>query len=54
MSEGFRRLVEARKYRITMEFQVIRPEFAELFTDEDLAVARKRLLDGGMREDDLP
>lgn len=54
VSEGFRRLAEAQKLDLTMEYQVLKPEFVALFTDEERAVARARLVERGMREDDLP
>jgi hypothetical protein len=54
VSEGFRRLAEARKLNLTMEYQVLQPEFRVLFADEERAVARQRLLDAGMPERDLP
>jgi hypothetical protein len=54
VSEGFRRLAAAGKLELTMEFQVLRPEFAELFRDEERAIARERLLGSGLREQDLP
>jgi hypothetical protein len=52
-SEGFKRLAEARKLSLTMEYQVLRPEFDSLFNGAELAVARQRLLDRGMTERDL-
>jgi hypothetical protein len=54
VSEGFRRLAEARKLDLTMEYQVLTPEFAPLFTDGERDVARTRLLDYGMPESNLP
>lgn len=53
-SEGFKRLAEARKLTLTMEYQVLKPEFATLFNEAELSVARQRLLDRGMAERDLP
>ena len=43
----FRRLAEARKLDLTMEYQVLMPEFAPLFTDAERNTARARLLDHG-------
>ena len=54
ISEGFRRLAEARKLDLTMEFQVLTPEFAQLFSEREREIARERLLGHGMRELDLP
>jgi len=54
VSEGFRRLAAAPKLDVTLEYQVLRPEFRSLFTQEELDVARQRLLDHGLRETDLP
>jgi hypothetical protein len=54
VSEGFRRLAEAKKLRLTMEYQVLMLEFAPLFTDLERHVARTRLLDFGMAKSDLP
>jgi HB1, ASXL, restriction endonuclease HTH domain len=54
ISEGFRRLAEARKLDLTMEFLVLTAEFAQLFSDHEREIARERLLGHGMREVDLP
>ncbi|MBA2381370.1 MAG: hypothetical protein H0V73_04590 [Chloroflexi bacterium] len=54
VSEGFRRLAEANKLMVTMEFQVLRPEFRPLFSDDERATAKRRLLEFGLREEDLP
>lgn len=54
VSEGFRRLAEARKLHLSMEYQVLRPEFAPLFSDAERDKARERLLGNGLREADLP
>lgn len=54
VSEGFRRLAEARKLDLTMEYQVLQPEFAPLFSDDELRVARERLMTHGLPEGDLP
>ncbi len=53
-SEGFKRLAEARKLTLTMEYQVLRPEFATLLVEAELSVARDRLLRFGLLERDLP
>ncbi len=54
VSEGFRRLAEARKLDLTMEYQVVTRDFRGLFTADELEVARRRLLDFGLGESDLP
>lgn len=54
VSEGFRRLAEAGKTDLTMEFLVLTPEFAQLFSERERVIARDRLLRHGTREDDLP
>jgi hypothetical protein len=53
-SEGFRRLAEVGKLNITMEYLVLTPEFAQLFSESERRIAGDRLLRHGMREDDLP
>jgi hypothetical protein len=54
VSEGFLRLAEARKLSVSMEFQVLRLEFKDLFSDQEREIARRRLLDHGFLERDLP
>jgi len=54
VSEGFRRLAEAGKLTITIEYQVLRPEFVPLFTEEERDIARQRLLAHGFSERELP
>jgi hypothetical protein len=54
VSEGFRRLAEARKLDLTMEYQALRPEYAGLFREDEREVARDRLLGAGMPPSDLP
>jgi hypothetical protein len=43
VSEGFTRLWELKRLDLTVEAIALRPEFAPLFTDEQLATARERL-----------
>jgi hypothetical protein len=43
VSEGFKFLCERGRLDLTVEAFVIRPEWKELFTDEELAIARERL-----------
>lgn len=54
VSEGFRRLAEGGKFELTMEYQVLTPVFAPLFTEEERRTARTRLLEHGCTEDRLP
>lgn len=54
VSDGFGRLASAHKLSLSMEFQVLRPEFASLFSQEERETARSRLLDHGLVERDLP
>lgn len=46
-TDGFRRLTEERRLDLTMEALVLRPEFAELFTVPERAVAASRLARAG-------
>jgi hypothetical protein len=43
VSEGFERLWELGHLELTVEAIVLRPEFASLFTERELRVARRRL-----------
>jgi hypothetical protein len=43
VSDGFRKLAAAGKLELTMEYQVLRPEFVELFSEEEQGIARERL-----------
>jgi hypothetical protein len=54
VSSGFLKLHEAGKLELTMEFLVLRKEFTPLFSFEERARARGRLIDHGMRVDRLP
>jgi len=54
VSEGFRRLAEARKLDLTMEYQVMTAEFSQLFSDRERQIARDRLLSHGLGEAQLP
>jgi len=42
-TEGFTALWEARRLDLSVEAQALRPEFASLFSDGELAAARRRL-----------
>jgi hypothetical protein len=53
-SEGFQRLADAAKLDLTMEYQVLRPRFSELFTASETQIARDRLLAAGLSEAQLP
>ena len=44
-SDGFTTLWECERLYLTVEFAVLKKEFASLFTDDERATARKRLLD---------
>ena len=54
VSTGFARLAAAGLLELTVEYLVLRPEFGTLFTAEERAVARRRLVEHGMRRDQLP
>lgn len=54
VSSGFLKLEEADKLELTMEYLVLRGEFTPLFSFEERARARGRLIDHGMRVDRLP
>jgi hypothetical protein len=53
VSDGFTALWEARRLDLTVEFQVLRPEFGPLFDDNELETARRRLIDYGMSSEAL-
>lgn len=42
-STGFQKLADAGRADLSVEAIALRPEFAELFTDEEISVARERL-----------
>jgi len=42
-SEGFTKLWERKRLDLTVEAQVLRPEFEELFTADELDICRRRL-----------
>lgn len=46
-SEGFTRLWECGRLDLTLEAQILRPEFGELVTEEQKAIAAKRLKEYG-------
>lgn len=54
MSAGFERLLDEGRLDLTMEFLVLRPDFGTLFTAQERAQARRRLVENGMRRDQLP
>ena len=43
VSEGFLRLVKARRLDLSVEYFVLKPRYAPLFTQEERKVARDRL-----------
>jgi hypothetical protein len=54
VSSGFLKLEAAGKLELTMEYLVLQAEFTQLFSFEERARARGRLIDHGMRVDRLP
>jgi hypothetical protein len=48
-SEGFTQLWERKRLDLTVEAQVLRPEFATLFTEDELMKCRARLSEYGWR-----
>jgi hypothetical protein len=46
-TEGFQRLTEEGRLDLTMEALVLMPEYAELFSDDELRVAAHRLAEAG-------
>jgi hypothetical protein len=54
VSTGFARLAGARRLDLTVEYLVLRSEFGTLFTAAERGVARRRLVEHGMRRDLLP
>lgn len=47
VSEGFKRLAKEKKLELAMENLILRPEYKELFSEDDRAVARRRLTEYG-------
>ena|SRR5664279_1302358 len=54
LSAGFERLLEEGRLDLTMEYIVLRPEYGTLFTPQERAQARRRLVENGMRREQLP
>jgi hypothetical protein len=54
VSTGFARLADSGKLDLTLEYVVLQPDFAPLFTFEERQIARQRLVDHGMAADRLP
>lgn len=48
-SEGFTRLWEFNRLDLTVEALVLKPKFASLFSDKEMAIARDRLNQYGYR-----
>ena len=48
---GFEKLWEAGRLDLTMEALVLNPKYKPLFTQQELGIARKRLLDHGYKFD---
>ncbi len=54
VSKGFIGLRDAARLDVTVEYLILRPEYAPLFSNAERAVARRRLLDHGLTPDQLP
>ena len=54
VSDGFTALWEAGRPDLTVEYQVLQPQFRSLFTQRELESARQRLLDYGLPESEIP
>ena len=54
VSRGFEQLRDAKKLTDTVEFILLGPEFAPLFSPEERELARRRLLENGLRARQLP
>jgi hypothetical protein len=48
VSEGYSKLFEKGRLDLTLEYVVLQPEWQDLFTSDELAIARKRLKDYGL------
>ena len=46
-SEGFTQLWQRKRLDLTVEAQVLRPDFVDLFTDDERNACRRRLSDYG-------
>lgn len=53
-SDGFTALWEADRLDLTVEYHVLSPEFIHLFTPDQVAIAHERLIQYGMKEQQLP
>ena len=51
-TDGFQRLKEEGRLDLTMEALVLRPEYAELFTDDERRIAAHRLAEAGYQPPD--
>lgn len=49
VSDGFGKLFLYGRLDLTVEAYVVKPEYAELFTPEEIAIAKERLLANGYR-----
>ena len=54
VSKGFAGLRNAGKLHLSMEYLVLRPRYAPLFSDDERSVARDRLLAHGLSASQLP
>ncbi len=53
-SNGFVRLRDAGRLDLTLEYLVLKREYGGLFSAEERGIARRRLVEHGMRRDQLP
>jgi hypothetical protein len=53
-SFGLERLTTCRALQLTVEYHVLKPEYASLFSSEELSTARNRLIAKGFPPDRLP
>ncbi len=53
LSNGFVKLRDARRLDLTIEWLVLRPEFGSLFTMEERAIARRKLVENGVARSEL-
>ena len=48
VSEGFVKLWEMRRLDLSMEYHVLKPEYEDLFSEEEREICRRRLEEYGM------
>lgn len=54
LSEGFKRLKDAGRLDLTVEYLMLQPAYACCFTAEERGLARQRLVENGMPRGQLP